>query len=169
MEEVMVPRGEARFRVTEVATQRSWMIAPGEPTMPGWNEHVMGWSLGSLGTGSVIEIDEPLDGFELAIFWASNHVILWGHRLEKDAALPEIGIQLDDEYRSVDPFQYSKEGQVDVRFDSHPLRIGGHAIECHRGLTQLVAQEEKEGRRTMLGWLRVVAFRRARGTRSGDS
>jgi hypothetical protein len=127
--------------------------------MPGWNHLVVGWSLGAVGTGSAIEIDEPLEGAKLGIFLASNHVILSGVCPKSTAeSLPEIGIRSDNplkvrsiwarsldlitgrrakneqnEWRIVDPMSYARhEGELYVRFDQRPLRIGSHVIEMER-------------------------------------
>jgi hypothetical protein len=108
--------------------------------MPGWNKWVMGWSIGPRGSGAPIELDEPLGECRIGIFPASNHVLLWGTAKE----LPEIWMLRGDV--SVDalvPIQpehwtpidraYLAEmalvGNVRLRFDRRPLRLGNHVLE----------------------------------------
>lgn len=86
----------------------------------GWNELARGWSLGSAGSDAVVRIDEiSLDDAQLGLVRASNHVILAG-TLNPDASPPDV--DRIEQY-------LGNSGEVYVRFDRSPLRIGRFTIQ----------------------------------------
>ncbi len=142
-----------RFVITDVrsGSSRSILLHHDDRDAPGWNRHVKGWSLGAIGSGSRIEIDEPLKGTSIAIVRASNHVILWGRApsLELDIFFPDLpserfwqtaGALVDAEdlaqwsWMRVDPDRPRPGGThradvVRLRFDRVPLRLGSHILQ----------------------------------------
>jgi hypothetical protein len=146
-----MPR-EQRFRITDVWTHQPYVIDLDFDArdMPGWQPKVIGWSVGSLASGAAIELDEPLDGIEIGIFPASNHVLLWG---KADPAIPDVfllrggGVRGNVEFllHSLKVLSLSRRrwaklsseqlrsqarpGHIRWRFDRRPIRIGHHIIE----------------------------------------
>ena len=107
--------------------------------MPGWNEYVKGWSLGSEQSEAFIKLDEPsLDhAATLGVLPASNHVILSGE-LRPGGEVPDIdGINA-----------YSREdNSLYVRFDRRPLRIGRFVIQffySRESAEQSIQQQESQ-------------------------
>ena len=130
---------KARFRITDLRdhTVRDFELNLESQDMLGWNDLVAGWSIGAVGSGAPIVIDEPLDGCHVGIFPASNHIILWGSATR----LPEMWVlagwhERHDElvpflaecWTRRDPDARSEDGRVYVRFDGRPLRLGQHII-----------------------------------------
>jgi hypothetical protein len=80
-----------RCRITDLDTEQSHVVEPGEPEKFDWGRGSVGWSLGTMASGSAIEIDEPLEGLNLGIFAASHHKILIGEYPNSRAeSLPEV-------------------------------------------------------------------------------
>ena len=119
-----------------------------------WWADWYGWSIGAIGTGSQIELDEKLDGIKLAICPVSNHKYLTGVYPEENAnslpmmhaerrsprgvrfrwrmALSQI-LQPNAANAHVLGIPNGKRhvhpGRVEVRFDDLALRLGGHLIQ----------------------------------------
>jgi hypothetical protein len=155
----MTSRAAMRFRITDLDTEQSHVVEPGEPEKFDWGRGSVGWSLGTMASGSAIEIDEPLEGLNLGIFAASHHKILIGEYPNSRAkSLPEFSIGYDNSLKrrsswarsldrivgrlpTADPIQWlvvdptesaRSKGELYVRFDRCPLKIGGHVIEFER-------------------------------------
>ena len=109
--------------------------------MPGWQSGVVGWSIGRKGSGSPIEIDEPLGECHVGVFIFTYHVLLWGKAKE----LPEIwSFPLVKSAGALVPFEperwllLSREdlgrvamgGDVRLRLDQSPTRFGNYIIEA---------------------------------------
>ncbi len=145
------------FRVTHLDTGRVLTVLPGEPDMSVPTLARKGRSIGVPGSGSALEIDEPLEGVELGIFAVSSHVLLRGSCSPSRAKeLPEIAVDEDgpswmERVLASDPIETEtswsspregnacvianpfldsrRPGDIYVRFDGRPLRIGRHVIE----------------------------------------
>lgn len=126
----------------------------GSPEPLEWHHDSWGWSIGGVGSGAQIELDEPLEGINLAIWPASNHKFLVGEYLNRNPdSLPTMhaerfgprhrlfrwGLALgrvlrlssdrSDTSRTADVTENGRAGKVKVRFDSSALRIGRHVIQ----------------------------------------
>ncbi len=108
--------------------------------MPGWQDGVIGWSIGPKGSGAPVELDEPLGECRVGIFTVSYHVLLWGRAkqlpdvwilpLGKSSARlvpfePERWLQIDRE----DLRRVAMGGDVRLRLDQSPVRFGNYIIE----------------------------------------
>ena len=126
-----MPRQQT-FRITNVETQDSSVIDLDfdRRDLSGWNSLVSGWSVGAMGSGTAIELDEPLEGAQIGIFPASNHVLLWG---QAPSAMPDIyclnppgsWVKLTSEVLR----RHAEPGGIRLRFDRRPIRIGKFIIE----------------------------------------
>jgi hypothetical protein len=139
-----------KFRVTDLrdGSQRELRLSLQTRDLPGWNQFASGWLIGAVGSGAPIQVDEPLGESRVGIFPASNHVVLWGTAGE----FPEVWVmRLSDSMRrrtgpqaeALAPFQAERwtlvdratlssrmrVGEVYLRFDRRPLRLGNHIIE----------------------------------------
>jgi len=107
--------------------------------MDGWQSGVLGWSLGERGSGSPIELDEPLDECQVGVFEFTYQQLLWGRA--KD--LPEVWLFPQTRPTSLVPFdpqqwlrlereelkRVSMGGDIRLRFDQSPVRFGNYIIE----------------------------------------
>ena len=131
-----------RVRVTDIRDHsvQEVDLLPASRDMSGWQSGVAGWSLGQKGSGSPIEIDEPLQACRVGIFVVTYQVLLWGVAKE----LPEVWLfpqarpntpvvpfepqrwlRLDrEELRRV-----SMGGDIRLRFDQSPVRFGNYILE----------------------------------------
>ena len=118
--------------------------------MPGWQNGVVGWSIGPRGSGAPIELNEPLDDCKVGVFRASFQFLLWGTAKK----LPDIWLfPLDmptskllplepERWLLVDREDLSRVamgGNVRLRIDQSPIRFGNYILEC------LKANETTEG------------------------
>jgi len=109
--------------------------------MPGWQSGVVGWSIGAKGSGTPIELDEPLGDCRVGIFRASFQVLLWG--VAKD--LPDIWLfpigMSTSRLLPIEPERWllveredlrrvAMGGDVRLRIDQSPIRIGNYVLEC---------------------------------------
>ena len=115
-------RGTVHIKNLDTNTERE--ICVESPEVPGWNPFVKGWSIGGISSGANIQLDEPLDGCQLGIFPASNHIVLWG-QVNESSPLPPIDMFYQGEWRHKPKVE---ESRLWFRFDYHPLRIGRHAL-----------------------------------------
>jgi len=136
--------------------------------MPGWNSFVDGWSLGPVGSGAAIELDEPLNGFRLGIFPVSNHVLLWGqaadatpdvYRLVTSGFLGNLASFLRKvgalglarsawvKLSAQDLRAQAQPGHIRLRFDRRPIRIGHSIIEMPKSEAPVRAVSSLAGRR----------------------
>ena len=131
-----------RVRVTDVRDHsvQEVDLSPGSRDMSGWQSGVVGWSLGQKGSGSPIELDEPLRDCRVGVFVFTYQVLLWGVAKElpevwlfpqskPNAQLvpfqPERWLRLDrEELRRV-----SMGGDIRLRFDQSPVRFGNYILE----------------------------------------
>jgi hypothetical protein len=141
------------FRVIDLRTGIQSEIMAGLPSKSGGNEFVKGWSVGGISSGAQLEIDEDLNGIDLGIFPASNHVFLRG-RVEPGRALPAIGLYYDDRWSNY--LLSLTDGKLDYRFDRGPLRIGSHIITVHINYPFFMRLEEakrlEEARKAKWWW-----------------
>jgi len=109
--------------------------------MPGWQSGVAGWSIGSKGSGSPIELDEPLGECHVGVFRASFQLLLWGVAKElPDVWLFPMGMSTirllpfePERWLLVDREDLSRVamgGNVRLRIDQSPIRFGNYILEC---------------------------------------
>ncbi|HLY76098.1 MAG TPA: hypothetical protein VKU80_18410 [Planctomycetota bacterium] len=108
--------------ITDTATGKSREIPLGQPAKKGWNDLVLGWGLGTLKSCADITLDEPLEGADLGIYFASNHMILSG-TAAKGSTPPEISFADSPERAKAETG-----AKVYFRFDGSDLRIGRHIL-----------------------------------------
>lgn len=123
----------AHFRITDLKTGQTRTVELGEPTTRLLGGQNGCWSLGAVGTGADIELEEPLEGASIGIFQGSNHVWLSGV-CPRAQSLPEMTVlDYDNEWKLPDPREFQESGDtVYLRFDERPLTIGTHLIEMER-------------------------------------
>jgi len=108
--------------------------------MSGWQEGVVGWSIGKKGAGAPIELDEPLGECQVGVFAVSYHVLLWGVAKE----LPQVwSFPQERSTSKLVPFEPERwllidreelgrvamGGNVRLRFDQSPMRFGNYIFE----------------------------------------
>jgi hypothetical protein len=108
--------------------------------MPGWQNGVLGWSIGQKGSGAPIELDEPLGECRVGVFAVSYHVLLWGAAKE----LPNVwSFPQERSTGKLVPFdperwllinreelgRVAMGGNVRLRFDQSPMRLGNYIFE----------------------------------------
>jgi len=108
--------------------------------MSGWQNGVVGWSLGAKGSGSPIELDERLGECHVGVFAVTYQVLLWGVAKELPEVWlfpqskpntplvpfdPEGWLRLDREELK----RVSMGGDIRLRFDQSPVRFGNYILE----------------------------------------
>jgi hypothetical protein len=109
--------------------------------MPGWQDSVVGWSIGPKGSGAPIEIDEPLAECRVGVFRAGFQILLWGAAKKlPDIWLFPIGtstsklVPIERErwllVEREDLGRVAMGGNVRLRIDQSPIRFGSYILEC---------------------------------------
>ena len=109
--------------------------------MPGWQDGVVGWSIGPKGSGAPIEIDEPLAECRVGVFHAGFQILLWGAAKKlPDIWLFPIGmstsklVPIERErwllVEREDLGRVAMGGNVRLRIDQSPIRFGSYILEC---------------------------------------
>ena len=109
--------------------------------MPGWQDGVVGWSIGPKGSGAPIEIDEPLAECRVGVFRAGFQILLWGVAKKlPDIWLFPIGmstsklVPIERErwllVEREDLGRVAMGGNVRLRIDQSPIRFGSYILEC---------------------------------------
>jgi hypothetical protein len=132
-----------RVRITDIRDHsvRELDLALASCDMPGWQSGVVGWSIGSKGSGAPIEFDEPLDDCRVGVFKASFQFLLWGTAKKlPDIWLFPIGMSTSrlvplepERWLLVDREDLGRVamgGNVRLRIDQSPIRIGNYILEC---------------------------------------
>jgi hypothetical protein len=120
-------------------------LSTGSRDMSGWQSGVLGWSLGQKGSGSPIELDEPLGECHVGVFEVTYQVLLWGRARELPEVwlfpqtkpttqlvpfVPEQWLRLDREELK----RVSMGGDIRLRFDQSPVRFGNYILESLKGI-----------------------------------
>jgi hypothetical protein len=131
-----------RFRLTDIRDHSVQELdLPLESRdMSGWQSGVVGWSIGKKGSGSPIELDEPLGECHVGVFRVSFQLLLWGTAKE----LPDVWLYPQGKStNSLLPFEPERwlliereelrrvamGGDVRLRMDQSPIRFGNYIIE----------------------------------------
>ena len=131
-----------RVRITDIRDHsvQEMDLSPDSRDMSGWQPGVIGWSFGQKGSGSPIELDEPLGECRVGVFTFTFQVLLWGVGKElPDVWLfpqdkptnrlvpfnPELWLRLDREELK----RVSMGGDIRLRFDQSPVRFGNYILE----------------------------------------
>jgi hypothetical protein len=131
-----------RVRLTDIRDHsvQELDLPLGSRDMSGWQSGVVGWSLGQKGSGSPIELDQPLGECHVGVFAVTYQVLLWGRAKELPEVWlfpqnmpngrlvpfdPEQWLQLDREELK----RVSMGGDIRLRFDQSPVRFGNYILE----------------------------------------
>jgi hypothetical protein len=109
--------------------------------MPGWQDGVVGWSVGPQGSGAAIELDQSLDECRVGVFRASFQILLWGVAKKlPDIWLFPIGmstsrlVPIEPErwllVEREDLGRVAMGGNIRLRIDQSPIRFGNYILEC---------------------------------------
>ena len=109
--------------------------------MPGWQDGIFGWAIGQKGSGSTIELDEPLGECHVGVFSFTFQLLLWGVAKQ----LPNIWLypigRPTNKLVPLEPDRWllveredlrrvAMGGDVRLRIDQSPIRFGNYIIEC---------------------------------------
>ena len=131
-----------RFRLTDIRDHSVEEIdlLPDSRDMSGWQNGVVGWSIGQKGSGAPIELNEPLGECHVGIFTYSFQLLLWGTARE----LPDVWVlPLGRPPKTLVPFEPERwllidredlsrvamGGDVRLRIDQSPIRFGNYILE----------------------------------------
>jgi len=123
---------EGTVYITDLDFTAEREIDVGSPKAPGGNKLVTGWSIGELSSGADIEIDERLEGLQLGVLPASNHIILSG-KIASGSPIPPIARFNGKDWTGE---AHLSENALTFRFDDYPLRIGRHVLRVEWTRTQ---------------------------------
>jgi hypothetical protein len=132
-----------RLRLTDIRDHsvQELNLPPESCDMSGWQDGIVGWSIGQKGSGAPIELDEPIGECHVGVFSFSFQLLLWGTAKElPDVWLfpqgksttglvpfaPERWLLVDRE----DLSRVAMGGDVRLRIDQSPIRFGNYLIEC---------------------------------------
>jgi hypothetical protein len=132
-----------RVRITDIRdhSTRELDLRSDACDMPGWQSGVVGWSIGSRGSGAQIEFDETLNGCRIGVFRANFQILLWGSA----TTLPNVWlfpmgvptnrlVPIEPErwllVEREDLSRVAMGGNVRLRIDQSPIRFGNYILEC---------------------------------------
>jgi hypothetical protein len=109
--------------------------------MAGWQSGVVGWSIGQKGSGSPIELNEPLGECRVGVFTFTLGLLLWGVAKE----LPDVWLLIPrgrppstlvpfepERWLLIEREEMSRVamgGDVRLRLDQSPVRFGNYILE----------------------------------------
>jgi hypothetical protein len=132
-----------RLRLTDIRDHsvREVDLLPESRDMAGWQSGVVGWSIGQKGSGSPIELDQPLGDCRVGAFTFSLGLLLWGTAKE----LPDVWLLIPQRGSTgkLVPFEPERwlliereemsrvamGGDVRLRLDQSPVRFGNYIFE----------------------------------------